>query len=144
MSKIYRLFSSSHKVVKLDEIQALTLKALTDTQIKAGFQSLKLDHWRLETEGNRNVIKRNLKFDDFFGAFCFMTEISRAAEEGQHHPEWFNVYNKVDITWSTHDVGGVSVKDLLFAKIVDDCADRGMEIPFPEDYEVNADISWSE
>ena len=142
MSKIFRLFSSSHKVVELGQIKTLALKTLTDTQIKAGLKSLKLKNWRLETEGNRNVIKRNLLFNDFVESFIFMTEVAKAANAVEHHPEWFNVYNKLDITWSTHDVGGVSVKDLLLAKICDDCYDRGLEVD--NEYKMDADISWTE
>ena len=67
-----------------------------------------LPGWRCEdTRGG--VIKRELVFSDFSQAFGFMTRLALAAEKVNHHPEWFNVYNRVDITLTTHDVNGISI-----------------------------------
>jgi 4a-hydroxytetrahydrobiopterin dehydratase len=58
-------------------------------------------------------------FEDFNQAFAFMTQVALAAEKADHHPEWSNVYNKVRVTLSTHDAGGVTQKDLDLARFVD-------------------------
>lgn len=67
----------------------------------------------------RDAIFRSIKFDNFTSAFGFMTEVALAAEKLDHHPEWFNVYNRVDITLSTHDAGGLTALDLKLAEIID-------------------------
>jgi len=70
-------------------------------------------------EENRDAITRELVFPDFNRAFAFMTQVALAAEKADHHPEWSNVYNKVRVTLSTHDAGGVTQKDLDLARFVD-------------------------
>lgn len=68
------------------------------------------------TEEN-NSLKANFKFKDFRQAFAFMTEVAFHAEKMDHHPEWFNVYNKIDVTLRTHDAGNtVTEKDRKLAK----------------------------
>ena len=67
----------------------------------------------------RDAIKRSLKFADFNQAWGFMCRVALAAEKLDHHPEWFNVYNRVDIALSTHDAGGLSERDIALAKIID-------------------------
>lgn len=65
---------------------------------------------------------RKFEFKDFNAAFAFMTRVAMLAEKMDHHPEWFNVYNKVDVTLSTHDAGGVTEKDISMAKAMEDWA----------------------
>jgi 4a-hydroxytetrahydrobiopterin dehydratase len=72
----------------------------------------------------RDAICKSLKFKDFNTAFGFMTQVSLCAEKLDHHPEWFNVYNRVDITLSTHDVGGVSELDVTLARFIEATAAR--------------------
>jgi 4a-hydroxytetrahydrobiopterin dehydratase len=67
----------------------------------------------------RDALTRSFKFADFKQAFAFMTQVALKAEQMDHHPEWFNVYNKVDITLTTHDTGGVSDKDIKLAHYID-------------------------
>ena len=67
----------------------------------------------------RDAIQKSFKFADFNHAWGFMTRVALAAEKADHHPEWFNVYNKVDITLSTHDAGGLSARDVKLAKAID-------------------------
>lgn len=64
----------------------------------------------------REAIAREFRFADFNAAFGFMTRVALLAEKMDHHPEWFNVYNKVDVTLATHDVGGVTQNDIDMAK----------------------------
>ncbi len=75
-----------------------------------------LPNWRM-VEG-RDAIHRQFVFNDFSEAFAFMTRIALHAEKNNHHPEWSNVWNRVDITLSTHDVGGLSERDLELARYI--------------------------
>lgn len=78
----------------------------------------KLEGW---TAGD-DFITKVFKFDDFAHAFGFMTRIAIVADRMNHHPEWFNVYNRVDVTLTTHDAGGVTEKDLELALVMDKAA----------------------
>ena len=73
--------------------------------------------WKL-VEG-RDAVTKSFKFPDFVAAFAFMTRVALVAEKMNHHPEWFNVYNRVDVTLSTHDCGGISSLDVELAKHMD-------------------------
>lgn len=73
-----------------------------------------LDGWQ-EAAG-RNAITKSFKFRSFNEAFAFMTRAALEAEKMDHHPEWFNVYNRVDVTLSTHSAGGVTELDIKLAK----------------------------
>ena len=79
-----------------------------------------LDGWD-EAEG-RDAIAKSFKFKNFNAAFGFMTRVALLAEKQDHHPEWFNVYNRVDITLSTHDAGGLSKRDIRLAAAIDSVA----------------------
>jgi 4a-hydroxytetrahydrobiopterin dehydratase len=70
----------------------------------------------------RDAITRTFKFADFSVAFGFMTRVALAAEKLDHHPEWLNVWNRVEITLSTHDAGGLTERDIKLAKIIDKIA----------------------
>jgi 4a-hydroxytetrahydrobiopterin dehydratase len=76
-----------------------------------------LPHWKEVPD--RDAIQRKLKFSDFTEAWGFMTRVALAAEKADHHPEWSNVYNNVEIVLSTHDAGGLTEKDLALAKFID-------------------------
>ena len=77
-----------------------------------------LKSWR-KTSDERDAVKKEFKFSNFQNAFAFMTAIALKAEEIGHHPEWFNVYNKVVITLTTHDVNGLSEKDMTLGQFID-------------------------
>jgi 4a-hydroxytetrahydrobiopterin dehydratase len=69
-------------------------------------------------------LHRELAFADFAQAFAFMTDVAREAEALQHHPEWFNVYNRVVIDLTTHDAGGITTLDFELARRAEDLAGR--------------------
>ncbi len=71
-----------------------------------------------QVEG-RDAIEKSFKFKSFSEAWGFMSRVALAAEKLNHHPEWFNVYNRVDILLSTHDCGGLSELDVKLAKRID-------------------------
>jgi len=73
--------------------------------------------WSL-VEG-RDAIARSVKFRNFNEAWGFMNRVALLAEKQDHHPEWFNVYNRVDITLSTHDCDGLSERDIRLARSID-------------------------
>jgi 4a-hydroxytetrahydrobiopterin dehydratase len=82
---------------------------------KARAAALKaLKGWK-EAKGGAAIAK-NFKFKDFNEAFGFMTRVALLADKMDHHPEWFNVYNRVEVTLSTHDAGGVTQNDIDMAK----------------------------
>lgn len=67
----------------------------------------------------RPAIKKEFLFKDFNQAFGFMTRVAMVAEQMNHHPEWFNVYNRVNVVLTTHDTGGISDKDFQLAQFMD-------------------------
>jgi 4a-hydroxytetrahydrobiopterin dehydratase len=72
----------------------------------------------------RGAIGRRFVFEDFAQAFAFMTQVALAAEKRDHHPEWSNVYNRVDVVLTTHDAGGLTGKDIELARTADAAASR--------------------
>jgi 4a-hydroxytetrahydrobiopterin dehydratase len=76
-----------------------------------------LPGWRFDPE--RDAIHRSFRFADFSAAFGFMTRVALAAEQADHHPEWSNVWNKVEIALTTHDAGGLTHKDIALARRID-------------------------
>ena len=70
----------------------------------------------------RDAICKTFQFADFKEAFAFMTRTALAAEQADHHPEWFNVYNRVEVTLSTHDAGGLTMRDIDLATKMDEFA----------------------
>src|SRR5215510_426528 len=91
---------------------------LGDSDLKAALA--KLPSWTLA----HGKLHREYKFGDFVHAFGFMATSAIAIEKMNHHPEWFNVYNKVVVDLTTHDAGGVSAKDVELAKVLDGFAGR--------------------
>ena len=77
------------------------------------------DHpeWELVREGK--AIQRTFQFDDFSEAWGFISRVALLADSQDHHPEWFNVYAKVEITLTTHDAGGLSTRDATMARAID-------------------------
>jgi len=69
--------------------------------------------------GARDALSRSLAFADFSAAWGFMSRVALAAEVADHHPEWANVYGRVDVTLTTHDAGGLTEKDVALARRID-------------------------
>ena len=82
-----------------------------------------LDGWSAVL--GREAIRKSFRFKDFNEAFGFMTRMALAAEKLDHHPEWFNVYNRVDVTLATHDADGVTKLDVTLARLMDAAAGAG-------------------
>lgn len=76
-----------------------------------------LPEWTLRDDAS--AIYRSFRFADFSEAFAFMTRVALLAEKDNHHPEWSNVYNRVEITLTTHDAGGLSQRDVNMAWAID-------------------------
>ena len=70
----------------------------------------------------RDAIRRSYRFKDFNAAFGFMSRAALMAEKLDHHPEWFNVYNRVEVTLATHDADGVTALDVQLARFMDEAA----------------------
>jgi len=92
------------------------MSALLDTEAIES-QLAELSGWCL-TE-NRNAIEKHYSFRDFPTAFSFMTRVAFIAEQMNHHPDWTNIYNCVDVRLSTHDVGGLTKLDFGLAQAID-------------------------
>ncbi len=93
----------------------MAIAELTETERTAALAQL--TGWSLTREGK--AIERKFAFADFSEAFAFMTRVALLAEQHDHHPEWFNVYNRVEIALTTHDAGGLSTRDIAMANAID-------------------------
>jgi len=94
------------------------VQSLSEAEIVAALTAL--PGWRLRSDGR--AICRSFNFANFVDAFGFMAAAALCAERADHHPEWFNVYGRVEVTLRTHDVGGVSERDFRLAHEMDGCA----------------------
>ena len=86
---------------------------LTDVEINAQLDGI--SGWTVENE----KLHKEFQFDSFVEAFGFMASVALIAESMNHHPEWFNVYNRVTVDLATHDAGGISALDFELAKKID-------------------------
>ena len=84
--------------------------------------------WRFDADRG-GLITREFVFADFTEAFGFMTQVALLAEKRNHHPEWSNIYNRVTITLTTHDVKGLSSKDMVLARLIDQAFSRFQSTP---------------
>ena len=91
---------------------------LSAQEIESGLQAL--PGW--SHDPSAAALRRSFRFRDFGEAFGFMTRVALAAEKADHHPEWSNVWNRVDIALTTHSDGGITRKDLDLAKSIDEIA----------------------
>jgi 4a-hydroxytetrahydrobiopterin dehydratase len=93
----------------------MTVSKLDDAARAAALNNLPLWNYDVDAQG----IRRTLRFADFAEAFGFMTRVAILTEKADHHPEWFNVYNRVEILLTTHDAGGLSQRDIDLATAID-------------------------
>ncbi|WP_038249630.1 4a-hydroxytetrahydrobiopterin dehydratase [Ghiorsea bivora] len=85
-----------------------------NTQLQALNQQC-TDAWNIQDE----KLHKTFKFNNFITAFGFMSQVAILAEKANHHPEWFNVYNRVEINLTTHEVGGISTRDFDLAQAIE-------------------------
>lgn len=93
----------------------MTIERLDDAAREEALGALA--DWQFDQ--GRDAITRTCTFADFSEAFAFMTRVALLAETRDHHPEWSNVYNRVTITLTTHDAGGLSIRDVAMAQAID-------------------------
>jgi len=98
----------------------MTVAKLADQEVAAALAQL--PGWR-RVDG-RSAIAKTFQFADFSAAWGFMCRVALAAEKQDHHPEWCNVWNRVEITLSTHDAGGLSARDVKLAETIEKIAAR--------------------
>lgn len=94
---------------------------MTDASIELEQALAQLPAWSAHN-GDRRAITRSLRFADFNAAFGFMSRVALLAEKMDHHPEWSNVYNRVEVLLTTHDAGGVTDRDVRMARFIDEAA----------------------
>lgn len=97
-----------------EAMRKVSLISLEEATRRLGLSS----QWII-TDSRGGLLSREFQFKDFREAFGFMTQVALLAEKLDHHPEWSNVYNKVNITLTTHDVGGISDRDIKMAEMID-------------------------
>lgn len=95
------------------------IQALSETERADALDNL--SDW--EHDEARDAITRRFVFADFNEAFGFMTRVALLADKMDHHPEWSNVWNRVDILLTTHDAGGLSTRDVVMAEAIDAMAE---------------------
>ena len=91
------------------------VKRLSDAEIQSQIQEF--PDWSVDDD----KLYRQFVFKNFVAAFGFMSQVALLAERSNHHPEWFNVYNRVDVHLSTHDAGGISERDFALAAAINLC-----------------------
>ena len=91
------------------------VEALSETERAEALDGL--PDW--DYDEGRDAIRRQVVFTDFAEAFGFMAQVAILAERADHHPEWSNVWNRVDILLTTHDAGGLSERDVELAQAID-------------------------
>lgn len=94
---------------------------MTDARLAPAEALNSLPDWRL-ADDDRPALTRTLRFADFNAAFGFMTRVAMTADKMDHHPEWSNVYDRVEVLLTTHDANGVTDKDVALARFIDKTA----------------------
>jgi 4a-hydroxytetrahydrobiopterin dehydratase len=102
---------------KFNEIPSIKPLKKTEKEITEMLQKEKLQNWKYDL--SKNCISKKIQFDNFYESMCFMNSVAIFAEKIQHHPEWFNVYNRINIDLRTHDCDGVSFKDFYLSRYID-------------------------
>lgn len=116
--KIFHIFN--RRRISVSALKRNKMTKLTEEERETKLKSLLTNGWSLVT--NRDAIYKEFLFKTFNQAYGFMTMVALQADKMNHHPEWFNVYNKVNITLSSHDVDGLSQRDITLATFIDKAA----------------------
>lgn len=98
-------------------------KTLPDNDINKALKDL--PHWKIDDLDGVACIARHLTFENFVETFAFMSQVAELAEHSDHHPNWCNVYNQLDIKLSTHDAGGLTIKDFKLALEIEHLLNHG-------------------
>jgi 4a-hydroxytetrahydrobiopterin dehydratase len=93
----------------------MSIPRLSDAEVAVLVAATPL--WTLRDDGK--ALTRTFKFKDFNAAFGFMTRVALYADKADHHPEWFNVYNRVEMTLTTHDADGLSARDAAMVRAIE-------------------------
>ncbi|XP_078051178.1 pterin-4a-carbinolamine dehydratase [Augochlora pura] len=116
--KIFHNFSQ--RGISAPALKRSKMGKLTQEERDKNLKPLLTNGWAVQTD--RDAIYKEFQFKNFNQAFGFMSRVAMQAEKMDHHPEWFNVYNKVNITLSSHDVNGLSQRDVKLATFIDNVA----------------------
>ncbi|XP_043595769.1 probable pterin-4-alpha-carbinolamine dehydratase isoform X2 [Bombus pyrosoma] len=119
--KIFHIFD--RRSISAPALKKNKMGKLTQEEREKDLKPLLSNGWSVQQ--NRDAIYKEFLFKNFNQAFGFMTKVALQAEKMDHHPEWFNVYNKVNITLSSHDVNGLSQRDVKLASFIDKAAKVG-------------------
>ncbi|CAK9816370.1 Pterin-4-alpha-carbinolamine dehydratase 2 [Anthophora quadrimaculata] len=119
--KIFHI--SDRRGISAPALKKAKMGKLTSEEREKDLKPLLSNGWTVQE--NRDAIYKEFLFNNFNQAFGFMTRVALQAEKMNHHPEWFNVYNKVNITLSSHDVNGLSQRDVKLASFIDKVAKIG-------------------
>ncbi|KAJ3211506.1 hypothetical protein HDU67_004493 [Dinochytrium kinnereticum] len=122
---LWARMSTSTPTTATTALKKRVLSTLSAAERSQYLPSLEKSGWKTPSTG-RDALTKTFKFADsgFSGAFGFMTRVALAAEKADHHPEWFNVYDRVEVVLSTHDAGGLSMRDIKLAELMDRFAEE--------------------
>jgi 4a-hydroxytetrahydrobiopterin dehydratase len=119
MQNIFVKLGSMRKV-RLGSMSQRNISKITGLERELALGHLQSQGWQMVA--NRDAIQKTFLFKDFNESWGFMSRSALVAESMNHHPEWFNVYNKVDVTLSTHDCDGLSLNDIALANQMENFA----------------------
>lgn len=143
--KLRRGFSAGRRlqaVANLEQIASTDFPKLSVQELNRYVNKLELKDWEVQRDDKREMLRREFRFADFKQAFLFMRWNAALADLTDHHPEWFNVYNRVDVTLSTHTAAGVTLKDLIMAFAMQDLQEKAKAsqgLDFRSTYAVDAE-----
>ncbi|XP_017767126.1 PREDICTED: probable pterin-4-alpha-carbinolamine dehydratase [Eufriesea mexicana] len=113
--KVFHIFNQ--RGISTPTLKRVKMGKLSQGEREKDLKPLLSNGWSIQE--HRDAIYKEFLFKNFNEAFGFMTKVALQAEKMDHHPEWFNVYNKVNITLSSHDVNGLSQRDIKLASFID-------------------------
>ena len=122
INSVVRRFSKL-SIKSIAEIPKMKPQAIKDkAEVESILKDNNLAGWQANAQNS--AIEKSLEFKNFIEAMSFMNTVAVFAERIQHHPDWYNVYNRVRITLNTHDAPGISMKDFYLAKYINLVADK--------------------